>query len=650
MIKRVLFWLLTILVMASCSNEIDQASQLRMSFGDSEIFYATIETSPYSDTKVYADDQLRVLWNQNDSISIFNKNTGNLLYGFEGEEGDNAGEFSYVSGDATSTTVSHIYAVYPFRESTSISNDGVLSLTLPVSQTYKENSFGIGANTMIAMTTDRFLSFKNVGGYLAIRLYGDNVSVSKVTLKGNNSEKIAGKASISVSQDGLPSVTMTEEATETISIVCDPPVQIGTSSANCTDFWFVIPPTHFTKGFSVTVTGAKGGTFEKSTSNPLYIKRNTLSRMEPIEVVPNYDHSFVPFEDANFKAYCVENFDKDEDGEISIAEAKLVTSMTINPEIIASLKGIEYFKNLQSLTCSLQYDSATLSSTENHFYRNGEEIFSLLMSLDVSNNLELNYLDCSTNQLASLDVSNNTALQILTCNANQLTSLNLSNNTALISLSCYANQLTSLDVTKNTALQYLFCFNNQLSSLDVSQNTALQSFYCDNNQLTSLDVSKNSALSTLDCSYNASNFVISICSGQIFRYFNYDKTASIVEIGDPVPQGNISFADPTFKSYCVEQFDIDIDGEISYAEALLITEVYCSNQGIISLDGIEYFANLRYLICYSNQLTSLDVSQNTALKYLICHSNPYLAEIWLKTGQTIATFNYDTGVATIKYK
>ena len=31
-------------------------------------------------------------------------------------------------------------------------------------------------------------------------------------------------------------------------------------------------------------------------------------------------------------------------------------------------------------------------------------------------------------------------------------------------------------------------------------------------------------------------------------------------------------------------------------------------------------------------------------------SNPYLAEIWLKEGQTISEFTYDTSVAEVKYK
>ena len=42
---------------------------------------------------------------------------------------------------------------------------------------------------------------------------------------------------------------------------------------------------------------------------------------------------------------------------------------------------------------------------------------------------------------------------------------------------------------------------------------------------------------------------------------------------------------------------------------------------LTSLQGIEYFESLTELVCYYNQLTSLDVSANTALTVLDCSSN-----------------------------
>ena len=45
------------------------------------------------------------------------------------------------------------------------------------------------------------------------------------------------------------------------------------------------------------------------------------------------------------------------------------------------------------------------------------------------------------------------------------------------------------------------------------------------------------------------------------------------------------------------------------------------NQNIADLTGIEDFDSLQTLECDNNQLTTLDVSTNTALEYLHCKSN-----------------------------
>ena len=50
-------------------------------------------------------------------------------------------------------------------------------------------------------------------------------------------------------------------------------------------------------------------------------------------------------------------------------------------------------------------------------------------------------------------------------------------------------------------------------------------------------------------------------------------------------------------------------------------EDYEAGKGLTSLQGIEWFKSLRILSCYQNQLTNLDVSNNTELTYLSCFEN-----------------------------
>lgn len=74
-----------------------------------------------------------------------------------------------------------------------------------------------------------------------------------------------------------------------------------------------------------------------------------------------------------------------------------------------------------------------------------------------------------------------TSLTTLSCDYNELTELEVSANTKLTDLWCNNNQLTKLDVSDNTKLETLWCFSNQLESLDLSANTKLETLSCNNN-------------------------------------------------------------------------------------------------------------------------------------------------------------------------
>ena len=63
------------------------------------------------------------------------------------------------------------------------------------------------------------------------------------------------------------------------------------------------------------------------------------------------------------------------------------------------------------------------------------------------------------------------------------------------------------------------------------------------------------------------------------------------------------------------------DGAVPTANISGVTGLNLENQNIADLTGIEDFTALNTLWCYTNQLTSLDVSNNTALTTLRCGFN-----------------------------
>lgn len=216
-----------------------------------------------------------------------------------------------------------------------------------------------------------------------------------------------------------------------------------------------------------------------------------------IQIIP-LSADAVLFSDENFKSFCVKNFDKNGDGEISKYEAGLVTEMKCAEMGFASLGDIKYFENLT-------------------------------------------YLDASANNLTSLDVSHNTKLTELRVNDSSINSLVLGNLPDLITLDCSHNvKLRSIifwDTTNN--LQRLNCSFTSICSLplsDLINLTNLDVSYTDigiecldvscNSQLVELgamgssgylDVSKNSALAILRIEPDVKLIVVKGLNSSIYQ-------------------------------------------------------------------------------------------------------------------------------------
>ena len=286
--KKVVFWAFAALLALSCQRELAEQPG-NEPLGEAE-FYASIEAPGNAGTKVFADEDMKVLWNADDRIVVFKKTTLGQQYRFTGADGANAGGFTLVPDPdpdefTTGNDLDYNYAVYPYDESMTISNAGVLNVTLPARQVYQKNSFGVNSNTMVSVVSNKNLLFKNAGGFVALKLYGKNIKVSSIKLEGNNHEKLAGAAKISMAEGGVPATTMQKNATESITLVCTTPVALGKTEADYTEFWFVVPPTNFTQGFTVTVTEEGGETFTQSVNTGIDVARNSLMRMAAVEVV-----------------------------------------------------------------------------------------------------------------------------------------------------------------------------------------------------------------------------------------------------------------------------------------------------------------------------------------------------------------------------
>lgn len=286
--KLMLATLITLLISGCTQDELVKSES-----SNGRQFTASFEQN---ESRTYVEDGTLLRWTAEDQISLFEGNALNQQYQFAGKTGANGGYFNKVNNTfGTGNDLGCHYAIYPYASDIEITDSGVITATLPSEQSYAENSFGLGDNTMVAVTQnvdDTFLKFKNVGGYLKLQLYGDNVTVKTITLQGNSNEKIAGTATITATYGGNPTVSMANDATETITLDCGEGVKIGTTEETATAFWIVVPPTTFESGFTITITDINDNEMTKSTSNEISIARNVINPMkafevETVETIPN---------------------------------------------------------------------------------------------------------------------------------------------------------------------------------------------------------------------------------------------------------------------------------------------------------------------------------------------------------------------------
>lgn len=152
-------------------------------------------------------------------------------------------------------------------------------------------------------------------------------------------------------------------------------------------------------------------------------------------------------------------------------------TLLLSKKGIRSLKGIEYFPNLEVLAC------------------NDNE----LTEIDVSKNANLHTLECGSNQIRFIDVTHNTKLTGFGCSYNELTNIDVVKNPELRYLICNGNQLVSINVAHNPMLNKLGVNDNKLTELDVTKNPDLRCLYCDGNGLKELNLRNNNQLEELFC-------------------------------------------------------------------------------------------------------------------------------------------------------
>lgn len=354
--------------------------------------------------------------------------------------------------------------------------------------------------------------------------------------------------------------------------------------------------------------------------------------------------------DKFLKTYIMTNFDKNKDGEISKEEAEAVTAIEMRDTEIASIDGLEYFPNLESVDFAkhrlMKVDFSQCPKLKELNVSQGAGLSSLVLPAtleelsimqcpilkkinlsvapnlknlyasstgfavapDLSKNTKLETVGFSRAEFTTIDVSKNTELKSLSVGSDMFNSLDVTNNTKLTDLSV-TGKITTLDLTKNTQLESLSIENTKIAEIDVTNCPYLRSINFNSTPIEVIDLSRNLLLTSASAYMASSLKTVWLSKGQTIE--STSNINDFIEYKDYVagPDAIANIEDDVYKTYLLT-FDKNGDGKLDKTEVEAITEINIKGLGVKSLKGVEYvnFTNVRKLDCSDNELTELPVA------------------------------------------
>jgi hypothetical protein len=276
-------------VLASCSDDMSEMVS-PVEQGITRI-YATIGDD-MADTRTMLVNDKKIFWEVGDKIGVIP--TGDFSQGWYNFTYQNDGYFN--GGDATGVgTAGTYFAAYP---SILHAKDDTKQLLMKLDKEvkYKENSFS-QPMPMFAGSTNLpsgQLTFYPAAGVIKVALAG-SFKVTKITLEGNNHEQITGVGLLNTA-DAKPSLEMSpliwtiisdKGSTEYVPgyqqvMTMDDGVQLTESP---TSFYFVVAPTDFTKGITITVEGdGLSHPIVKTTASDVKVERGAMKAFTSVDI------------------------------------------------------------------------------------------------------------------------------------------------------------------------------------------------------------------------------------------------------------------------------------------------------------------------------------------------------------------------------
>ena len=229
---------------------------------DDKVFRASFESTLSKALLKPSAETSKVEWQKNDEVSIL---VGDSQYLYKADA-DGAAT-TLVPSEESAPESGTAYGLYPYDVNAKLS-ENVVSTTLPGEQTAIKGSFSTHLSVAEA-SANGDMDFKNVCGLIWVKVDSDNVT--RIELKGNKEEIVAGSINVTVTAE--PSYEPSSE--NNISTVVLVPVA-GNETIEAGDYYFAVLPQKFEQGFTITAYKNDGYAVVRKVSVPVELKRSGM--------------------------------------------------------------------------------------------------------------------------------------------------------------------------------------------------------------------------------------------------------------------------------------------------------------------------------------------------------------------------------------
>ena len=309
--KRFLLFALAVIVFAACSKDAINEQQNMQTIVDEAPETLVVGFEEGDDTRIQLNEAQKTVWTKGDLVSVFYRSNANQQWKYDGETGARTANLKRVDAGNATETMKRVVVVYPYNDNYYINTETYnVQASLPATQHYLANSYGLDGNIMISSAEYNDVTLKNVCGWLKLQLTGDGEVVKSITFKGNNGEQVAGDLYINsadatailasdmgnIAEDDGDNATggaganlsFDDVVLKEVTLDCGEGVTLG---AEATAFYIALPPQAFDDGFTVEVACADGSKMVKSSSKKLTIERNYIQPMTDFAYATNISPS-----------------------------------------------------------------------------------------------------------------------------------------------------------------------------------------------------------------------------------------------------------------------------------------------------------------------------------------------------------------------